>query len=733
MTEGQETRKTRQPNRLVHEQSPYLLQHAYNPVDWYPWGDEALARARAEDRPILLSIGYSACHWCHVMERECFEDPEIAGLMNRNLVCVKVDREERPDLDHVYQQAAQLLGAQGGWPLTVFLTPQCVPFYAGTYFPPAERFGMPAFPRVVETVCRIYREDRARVEQVVGQVQAGLRMLQDPVRAALAGRGDGVRPPGPGSARALVEHALRWLDEHADRQEGGFGSQPKFPNVPLIRLFLAEARYGQEGREDPHVRHALLTLDKILAGGIHDQLGGAFHRYSTDRRWRVPHFEKMLYDNAQIPLALLEAYQLTGEDRYRTGAERALEYLLQEMRHPEGGFYTSQDADAGGVEGGTFLWTPGEIRAVLDPDQARLAEACFGVTSRGDLEGRSVLHRALEPEEAARRFGLPAEEVARRLEEARRRLLEARGKRVQPERDDKVLAGWNGLAIVTFARAGAVLGEVRFVEAARQALDFVLRHLVRPDGGLLRSYRTHAAPIPGHLEDHAYLAWGCLELYQATFEPACLQAVRALAEAMVDRFWDAEGGGFFLSPPPEGNGSGDALVFRPKEATDQSLPAPAAAAGWALLALHSLMGEDRWRELAGRLLQLYRPQMAENPWGSGSLLLLLEVYESGWHEVTVAAPPGAGAGTLRPWLEAVHGPFAPDRLAAGTAPLRPIFGSTPAALPASWSKPLPEPLPVLEGKAPERGRVRGFLCRRFTCTPPLASPEELRQRLAGTA
>lgn len=728
MSDARGVRARGMPNRLIHEQSPYLLQHAYNPVDWYPWGEEALARARREDRPILLSIGYAACHWCHVMERESFQDPEIAALMNRNAVCIKVDREERPDLDHLYQQAAQLLGSQGGWPLTLFLTPQKIPFYAGTYFPPVERHGMPAFPRVVETVCRIYREDRARVEQVAAQVRAALGLMQEPVGAGPAG-GNG-RPALPESARARVEQALRRLDGHADRQEGGFGSAPKFPNVPLIRLFLAEARFGREGREDPRVRHALFTLDRILAGGIHDHLGGGFYRYATDRHWRVPHFEKMLYDNAQIPLALLEAYQLTGEERYRVGLVRALEYLLREMRHPGGGFYTSQDADTEGVEGGTFLWTPEELGRVLDSEDARLAATFFGVTAAGHLDGKSVLHRALEVEEAARRVRIPPEEAAERLEQIRLRLLEARARRAQPALDDKVLAGWNGLAVATFARAGAALGEERYLRAARQALGFVLANLVRPDGTVLRSYRTRPASIPGQLEDHANLAWGALELYQATFEPAYLQAARALAEATLARFWDEEAGGFFLAPPVA-DGAGDGPVVRPKEAMDQSLPAPAGVAGWVLLALSALLGEERYRSRVGELLELYRRPMIENPWGFGSLLLLLQVYEDGWQEATLALPAGAPAATLRPWIEALHAPFAPDRLVAGTAPLRALFGEERPDLPAAWADPLPDPLAILEGKRAEGGRVAAFLCRRFTCTPPITEPEELRRRLAG--
>lgn len=718
-------------NRLGGEESPYLLQHADNPVDWYPWGPEALNRAREEDRPILLSIGYSACHWCHVMEAESFSDPEIAQVMNRHFVCIKVDREERPDLDHLYQQGAELLGSGGGWPLTVFLTPQGAPFYAGTYFPPVERHGLPAFPDLVATLARIYREERDRVEQVAGQVVAALRVVQEP-RPASSEPGTtlaegGVRPAPP--ADLDVEEALRWLDRHADREMGGFGRAPKFPNVPLLRLFLAQARFGQGEAAEARVRHALFTLDRILAGGIHDQLGGGFHRYATDRRWLVPHFEKMLYDNALIPWALLEAYQLTGAARYRAGAQAALEYLIREMRHPEGPFYTSQDADTEGVEGGTFLWTPAEVEAVLGPEDAPLAMAFLGVTPEGHLDGRSVLHQALSPQEAAERFGLSQEALEHRLERIRRRLLEARLARPQPPRDTKVLAGWNGLAIATFARAAAVLGEGRYLEAARQAFQFLAGRLVTKDGHLHRNLRASGSPVAGQLDDYAYLAWGALELYQATFEPSALQALRALTGALLDRFWDGAAGDFFLTAPEAGDEP--LLGLRPRQAADQAMPAPAAVAAWVLLAAGTLLGQEGFREPAEQLLNRYRPAMIENPWAHGSLLLLAQQVQAGWTEVTLAVPPGATGESLEPWVEAAFRPYAPDRVAAG-GPLRALWGDQAVGLPEAWRRPLPEPLPLLAGREPD-GQVRAFHCRHFTCSPPLERPEALRRRLTEAA
>ncbi|HEY8530919.1 MAG TPA: thioredoxin domain-containing protein, partial [Limnochorda sp.] len=676
------------------------------------------------DRPILLSIGYSACHWCHVMEAESFSNPEIAEVMNRHFVCIKVDREERPDLDHLYQQAAEILGGGGGWPLTVFLTPDGAPFYAGTYFPPVERHGLPAFPDLLEALARLYREERDRVEEVARQVVTVLRLAHErPAGGAGAAR---VREAARMHRAALpVEEALRWLDRHADREMGGFGRAPKFPNAPLLRLFLAQARFG-EGKEAEHrARHALFTLDRILAGGIHDHLGGGFHRYAVDRRWLVPHFEKMLYDNALIPWVLLEAYQLTGEARYRAGAEAALEYLMREMRHPEGPFYTSQDADTEGVEGGTFLWTPAEVEAALGPDDAPLALAYYGVTPEGHLEGRSVLHQALDPEAAARRFGLSREALAERLEAIRRRLLEAREARPQPARDTKILPGWNGLAIATFARAGAVLGRVRYVAAAREAFQFIASRLVDGEGRLVRTWRASGRPVTGQLDDYAYLAWGALELYQATFEPSFLQALAALSGALLDRFWDREVGDFALTAP--GDGEELPLGLRPRQAADQAVPAPAAVAAWVLLATAALLGRDEYREPAGRLVERYAKAMLANPWAHASLLLLAQQVDAGWTEVTLAVPGGAAGEVLAPWMQAAFGPYAPDRLVAGW-PLRALWGEQAVSVPASWRHPLPQAPPLLAGREPG-GAVEAYVCRHFTCSPPLREPQELRRRL----
>ncbi|MBO2520066.1 MULTISPECIES: thioredoxin domain-containing protein [Limnochorda] len=717
-----------QANRLAAEESLYLRQHASNPVDWYPWGPEALEQARREDRPILLSIGYSACHWCHVMEAESFSDPAIAEVMNRHFVCIKVDREERPDLDHLYQQAAELLGSGGGWPLTVFLTPQGAPFYAGTYFPPVERYGLPAFPDLLETLAQIFREERDRVEQVASQVVAALRALQEPP----PGRPPERIAPAPDRLvpaprrRVDVEAALRVLDEHADRAQGGFGRAPKFPNVPLLRLFLAQARFGRDDRAEARARHALFTLDRILAGGIHDQLGGGFHRYATDNRWLVPHFEKMLYDNGLIPWVLLEAYQLTGAVRYRLSAQAALEYLIREMRHPEGPFAASQDADTEGVEGGTYLWTPAEVEAVLGAEEAQLAIAWFGVTPEGHLEGRSVLHQALAPEEAAERFGLSMDVLEDRLAAIGQRLLEARQRRPQPQRDDKVLTAWNGLAIATLARAAAVLGEGRYLEAARQAFQFILDHLVSEDGGLQRVWRRSGPPVAGQLDDHAYLAWGALELYQATFEPSLLQALGALAGLLMERFWDGQAGDFFLTAAEPGETP--LLGVRPRQAVDQAVPAPAAVAAGVLLAAATLLGREAFREPAERLVERYQAAMVEHPWPHSSLLLLAQLVETGWTEVTLAAPPGMGGEALMPWLEAAFGPYAPERLAAGGA-LRGLWGDQAVRLPRVWQIPLPHPLPFLAGREHD-GRVRAYHCRNFTCSPPLDRPEALRQLLS---
>src|SRR5689334_2221674 len=518
-------------NRLANETSPYLLQHAANPVDWYPWGDEALARAGEENRPILLSIGYAACHWCHVMERESFEDQLTARVMNEHFVCVKVDREERPDLDSVYMDAVVALTGQGGWPMTVFLTPGGEPFFGGTYFPPEPRHGLPAFKQVLLAISEAWDEKRDEV------LRSGANLAEH-IRA-----GSRLEPSADVLTGGLLDHADENLRAVFDPTWGGFGRAPKFPPAPVLEYLL------RRGEEEMTRR----TLDAMAAGGMHDLVGGGFHRYSVDARWLVPHFEKMLYDNALLATAYLEGWAATGEPRYRAVAEATLDYLLRELRLPEGGFASAQDADTDGVEGSTYVWTPADLEAVLGTDDAAAAAAYYGVTPAGNFDGSTVLRISGPP---------PAN-----LADIRARLLAARDERPQPARDDKAIAAWNGLALAALAQGAWRLGRADLLDAALQCAAFLDEHMTRPDGRLLRSYRAGDARIPAFLDDYAAVAHGHLELATATGDARHLARAEELARAAVDLFADERHGGFLYSAS-----DAERLVAEHKEFDDNPTP-----------------------------------------------------------------------------------------------------------------------------------------------------------------
>ena len=490
------------PNRLIHESSPYLRQHANNPVDWYPWGTEALELAVREDRPILLSVGYSACHWCHVMERESFEDPGIAALMNEHFVSIKVDREERPDIDSIYMGAVQAMTGQGGWPMTVFLTPDGKPFYGGTYFPPEERGGLPSFPRVLTTMADVYRNRRGDVISTTNQLIAHMRQM---TRSA-----PGIEP----LTDDIMVQAARELRKQFDDNYGGFGLQPKFPQPMTLEFLLRQYLRN----EDPSVLEMVeLTLDQMARGGIYDQLGGGFHRYSTDTYWLVPHFEKMLYDNALLARLYLHAYQLTGSPMYRRIVKETLDYVIREMTSPEGGFYSAQDADSEGEEGKFFVWRPEEIVEILGGEDGKLVNDYYGVTIHGNFEGRSILHVPTPLPDFARSVGMDTDAFQQRLQEARAKLMERRASRIAPERDDKVLTSWNGLMLAAFAEAAVVLDRDDYRDVAVTNGAFLLDKLVEESGRLLRTYKDGQAKLYGYLEDYAFLIDGLLLLHEATF------------------------------------------------------------------------------------------------------------------------------------------------------------------------------------------------------------------------
>ena len=687
-------------NHLAGETSPYLLQHAGNPVDWYPWGEEALARARLLDRPIFLSIGYAACHWCHVMERESFEDAATAALLNAHFVPIKVDREERPDLDQVYMGAVQALTGQGGWPMSVFLAPDGRPFYGGTYFPDTPRHGMPSFRQVLESIRLAWTEQRAEIERSGARLVEALAAGQQTASAA-----GGLPPPETlTAAAAAIEAAF-------DPVNGGWGRAPKFPQAMTIEALLL--RHVATGDPRP-LEIARRSLDAMAAGGIHDQLGGGFHRYATDAAWLVPHFEQMLYDNAQLARAYVHAWALTGEPSYLATATGTLDYLLRELRTADGGFAASQDADTDGHEGATFTWAAAEVREVLGAEAA-LFSAAYGVTDGGNWEGRTILSHVRDDRELGERFGLAVDDVAAGLAASRAALLARRQGRSQPARDDKVLAAWNGLAIAALADAARAMdatgdprlveGAARYRDAAVVAATAVLDGLRRPDGRLRRSWKDGRATADGVLEDHADLAEGLLALYQATPDERWFTASVSLAEVMLARFVDSSGGFFDTAD------DGERLVVRPKDLQDNAVPSGNAMAVTVLLRLTSLTGEPRYRAAADRAIATVGPLLGQHPTAFAQWLVALELAHAGMTEIAIVGDPAAEE-TRRLVRIASRG-YAPFRVLAVTG------------APASSA------VPLMRDRFALNGRPTAFVCRDFACRQPVHEPEALAALLAG--
>ncbi len=690
-------------NRLAKETSPYLLQHADNPVHWLPWGEEAFARARAEDRPILVSIGYSSCHWCHVMEHESFENPEIAALMNELFVCVKVDREERPDVDEIYMTATQMMGMGGGWPLNVFLTPDGVPFFGGTYFPPDSRYGRSGWPDVLTRVAAAWRDQRERVLEQGSQVADALRR-----NAEGAPAGEDV--PEAAALETGVEHLL----ERFDARHGGFQGAPKFPPSQVLRFLLR--RHAREGR--PECLHFVeTTLRRMADGGIRDHLGGGFHRYSVDEKWLVPHFEKMLYDNAQLARVYVEAFQVTGDPAYEAVARETLDYVLREMTEPSGGFRSATDADSDGREGVFFVWTKPELERLLG-EEAPLFLAAYGVTERGNFQdphhptpagepGMNVLHRARAEEDLVAEFGGTPESVRTRLEAAREVLRRERAGRTPPGLDDKILASWNGLMIGAFAYAGRALDEPRYVEAARAAAAFVRDEMRTPEGRLLRTHRGGRSKIPAFLDDHTYLADGCLDLYEATFDPEWFRFARDLAAEMQVRF-AADGGGFHHSAS-----DAEELITRSISPFDGAEPSANGVAAQVMLRLAAFTGDARWRESAEAALKRFAPAMEQQPGGTVALLLALDdrLHEDG--EIAFVGRPDDDS--TRAMVRAVARAFRPGIVTALRRP------SDDDAV---------KDIALLAGKELVDGEPAAYVCRNFACRAPVTGVAELERTLA---
>ncbi len=680
-------------NRLAGETSPYLLQHAHNPVDWYPWGPEALAKARAEGKPIFLSVGYSACHWCHVMERESFENPEIASLMNEFFVNVKVDREERPDIDQIYMAAVQAITGQGGWPMSVFLTPDLKPFYGGTYFPPSDSRGMPGFPRVLSSVHKAWQERRDDILKSASDLTAQLASL-------------GEVPPSTGSLNVrLLDQAFQKLARSFDPQHGGFGDAPKFPHPMDLKVLLRHhARTG-----DDHALHMVrLTLEKMARGGIYDHLGGGFARYSTDDRWLVPHFEKMLYDNALLASVYVEAYQLTKEAEFARVARETMDYVLGRMTDPEGGFHATEDADSEGVEGKYYVWSRAEIDEVLGSERGRTFAEVYDVTERGNWEHQNILNLPRSLAEAASKLGRDEAELRVELDEDRARLLEARERRVPPGKDTKVLTSWNGLMIAALADGSRALRDERYLDAANQAAGFLLDAMRGPEGRLLHSYKDGQAKFNAYLDDYACLIDGLTRLFEANGEPRWLDDALALSGVMLVEFLDHEKGGFYYTGT-----SHEALIARPKDIYDNATPSGNAMAATALLRLGALTGRDDLSAVGEATLRSMLAVIERAPAAAGQSLIALDFSLGKVREYAVVA--GSDPEEFRAVLETIGSRFLPHKVVA------------PA--PGAVSEDFARRMPLLADRPSQNGRTTTYICERFTCQAPVLGVEGVQSAL----
>jgi hypothetical protein len=707
-------------NRLIHEKSPYLLQHAHNPVDWYAWGAEAFAKAQSEGKPIFLSIGYSTCHWCHVMERESFENARIAELLNRDYVAIKVDREERPDVDRVYMTFVQATTGSGGWPMSVWLTPERQPFFGGTYFPPENRWGHPGFESILTQIADAWRTDREQIVESAGnavfQLQKQVSVESPATRPRLNGT-----PEGPGAA--LLDSGFYVFRRTFDSQMGGFGGAPKFPRPSVFQFLL---RYYARTKNREALDMTLLTLREMAKGGIHDQIGGGFHRYSVDGRWFVPHFEKMLYDQAQLAIAYLEAFQITGEPQCAAVARRILDYVLRDMTDAEGGFYSAEDADSAidpaephiKGEGAFYIWSAEEIHQIVSGPAADWFCHRYGVAEggnvvndpQGEFSGRNILYQAATVEETAEQFGRPVEEVRAALREAEAALAAARAARARPHLDDKILASWNGLMISACALAGAVLDDRRYAQAARRAADFVLAGLYdRASGILQRSYRQGPSGISGFLDDYALLAQALLDLYEAQFDLRDLEQAVRLAEKLLELFEDREHGGFFSSVAGD-----DSLLMRIKDDYDGAEPAGNSVAILDLLRLAAITGRAPFQTAAERALAVFSPRLSAAPMALPYMLAAC-AFALGEPRQIVFVGEAAGADT-RALLATLRARFVPNRIV--------LLVDSPET-----RRKLAEWIPAIENMHLLNGRAAVYVCRNYTCQLPVSEAAQFSELL----
>ncbi len=677
-------------NRLIHETSPYLLQHAHNPVDWYPWGEEALARSKKEDKPILLSIGYSSCHWCHVMEKESFENETIAGIMNLRFINIKVDREERPDLDELYMNAVQVMTGSGGWPMTVFLTPDLIPFHAGTYFPPEDRGGMPGLSKILMVVSEYYHSHRGEVEKMEAQLKNALHQMAE------------LNPSQEAVSDKALSKAFDALESQFDPIYGGFGSAPKFPGSMALSFLL---RYWRSTGSEKALEIVEKTLEKMAHGGIYDHLGGGFHRYSVDQRWLIPHFEKMLYDNALLSRTYFEAHQAAQKVRYRRVGEEILNYVLREMKSPAGGFYSTQDADSEGEEGKFYAWTRDEIKKILGKEKGTPFCAYYGVATEGNFEGgTSVLNITSTLENVSQLYGMSVAELEKLLEEGRQKLYAERERRVKPGRDEKILTSWNGLMISGFVDGFRVTGNEKFLEGAVGAARFILREM-RKDGHLIRVFHQGKSRVKGYSEDYAFFIQALIDLYEATFEMEWLKEAEDLNQRMIRQFWDERNGGFFFTGKEN-----ESLITRSKNPYDNAIPSANSIGVVNLIRLGYLTGEESLKQKAEQILHLFYNFLDQHPSGFAQMLSGLSFFLDPQEIGIIGSKNNLKTKSM---LKEIYLAYLPNKILNLRDPQEPIEGS--------W-------FPFLKEKGnPEVPTT--FICKGSTCLPPVRNEKELKKIL----
>ena len=687
-------------NRLIHESSPYLLQHAANPINWFPWGQEAFETAKRESKPIFVSIGYSTCHWCHVMERESFSDKEVAELLNKNFIAIKVDREERPDIDNVYMTVTQALTGSGGWPMTIFMTPDKKPFYAGTYFPKHQRWGRPGMMELLPKIAEAWRNDRQKILTSADQITQHVIRLSS-------------RQPGTKLDQEILDQARQFFVQTYDPEYGGFGKSPKFPSPHQLNFLL---RRYYHTRDEQALAMVEKTLTQMRFGGIYDQLGFGFHRYSTDARWLVPHFEKMLYDQAMLIMAYTEAYQATGKAFYAKVAEEIITYVLRDMTSAEGGFYSAEDADSEGIEGKFYLWTPKEIKTLLGEKDARLFGNVFNVKEGGNFEDagpghhidQNILHLQKPLPELAKDVGVPENQLQKQLEVSRQILFDAREKRIHPFKDDKILTDWNGLMIAALAKTGYALNNQKYTAAASKAADFILQNLTTDNGRLLKRYRKGKAGQAAHLNDYAFMVWGLLELYQATYETTYLKHAIDLNQKMLTHFWDQQNGGLYMTAD-----DGEKLLVRSKEIYDGAIPSGNSVAVYNLLRLAHMTGKTDYMEKAEGIIKAFSDPVKQYPSGHSQLMVALEYALNPNYEVVIVGEPQKP--DTRLMLAALRRPFIPEKIV--------LFRDKNTA------KAITDIAPFTRSMATRNGQATAYVCQEFACRLPTTSIDQMLKNL----